>query len=218
MASCFRSTVASLGVVLVAFLFISCGGDGNGGGGTTDPPTTGTLVVTVTADGSARSEVLVGRYAPGSSTAAATAQTGSSGQATFSSVDAGTWEVEITVPGGFALDTGEDERKSVTIVAGQTAAVSFALVDEFDGEVVEARDDLTFSRPNLTITAGTAVRWVSVSQMLHTVTPDGHSEWSAANLASSGSTFTHTFDTPGTYEYFCEPHVGDGMTGTVTVE
>ncbi|NNM34152.1 MAG: plastocyanin, partial [Gemmatimonadetes bacterium] len=25
------------------------------------------------------------------------------------------------------------------------------------------------------------------------------------------------FDTPGTYLYFCEPHVGQGMTGTITV-
>ncbi len=53
--------------------------------------------------------------------------------------------------------------------------------------------------------------------MLHTVTPQGHTEWSAANLSSNGSTFVHTFDTPGTYAYYCQPHLGQGMTGTVTV-
>lgn len=34
----------------------------------------------------------------------------------------------------------------------------------------------------------------------------------------TGQTYTHTFETPGTYSYFCIPHEPAGMTGVVTVE
>lgn len=34
---------------------------------------------------------------------------------------------------------------------------------------------------------------------------------------NSGATYEHTFDTPGTYEYFCVPHEQGGMVGTITV-
>jgi plastocyanin len=218
MVSFFRSSLFPL-LAIGGLVFIqACGGGDNGGGnGPTDPPTTGTLVVTVRADGSGLAGVTVNRFAPGGTTPASSSVTGSDGRATFSNLDPGSWEIEVVVPSQYELATGEDDRKSATVVAGATANVSFDLEDTFSGEVVEARDDLTFSQPNLVISAGTSVRWVNTGIMLHTVTPDGHSEWSAANLGSNGSTFTHTFDTPGTYEYFCEPHVESGMTGTVTV-
>lgn len=216
MVSFLRKSTAGLGALLVTLLVASCGGDG-GDPPPTEPPTTGTLTVTVTADGSPRQNVTVHQFAPGASTVTASRSTDSNGVATFLSVEEGTWEVEIDVPGGFDLADGEDERKSVSVTAGATAGTSFSLVDNFTGETIEARDDPVFSQPNLVITAGTAVRWVNVGQMLHTVTPDGHTEWSSANLGSNGSAFTHTFDTPGTYDYYCEPHVGQGMTGTVTV-
>jgi plastocyanin len=31
-------------------------------------------------------------------------------------------------------------------------------------------------------------------------------------------TYEFTFETPGTYEYYCQPHEGLGMVGTVVVE
>jgi plastocyanin len=36
-------------------------------------------------------------------------------------------------------------------------------------------------------------------------------------LGEEGETFTRTFDTLGSYEYYCEPHRGAGMNGVVTV-
>jgi plastocyanin len=181
------------------------------------PATTGSLTVTVTAAGAPRSGVTVQHYASGGTTPVATQTTDGSGRTTFANVEAGSRDVQIVVPTGFALDAGEVDRKSATVTAGATASVTFSLVDQFSGETIEATDGLTFSRPNLTISAGTAVRWVNTGTMLHTVTPDGHTEWTSANLASNGATFTHTFNTPGTYEYYCQPHQGSGMTGTVTV-
>lgn len=208
-----RKSGRAFGVILTGLLIASCGGDDP----PIEPPTTGTLNVTVTADGAPVQSVTVHRFAPGAGTATDSRATGANGVATFSNVNAGSWEVEIVLPSSYELEPGEDERKSVTVTAGATASAGFSLVDAFEGETVEARDDFTFSVQNLQISAGTAVRWVNVGSMLHTVTPDGHTEWASADLASTGSTFTHTFDTPGTYEYFCQPHVGQGMTGTVTV-
>ncbi|MDX1495432.1 MAG: plastocyanin/azurin family copper-binding protein [Longimicrobiales bacterium] len=211
-----RSIVPLAGTLMIALLVYACGGGDNGNGGT-DPVTTGTIAATVTADGSPRAGTTVQLFAPGASSATATVNTGSNGVATFSNVEQGTWEVEVQVPTGFELDTGETQRKTVTVVASQTAATSFALVDVFAGTTIEATGSLEFSPSTVTIDAGTQVRWINVSTVLHTVTPDGHSEWTAATLADDGDTFIHTFNTPGTYEYYCEPHVGSNMRGTITV-
>lgn len=216
MVSYFRSNMLPL-LAMAGVLFVWACGGGDGGNGGMEPATTGTLQVTVEVDDAPRAGMTVQLFTPGGTTATTTAITAANGRATFSNLEPGGYEVEVVVSGSIELETGEDARKSATVVAGETAATSFALVDAFSGEIVEARDDLTFSQPNLVISAGTAVRWVNAGVMLHTVTPDGHTEWTATNLGSNGSTFTHTFDTPGTYEYYCEPHVGSGMTGTVTV-
>lgn len=216
MAPSLRS-IAILGLgLLTPVALASCGGDDNGGNGT-EPETTGTIAVTVNADGSAQSGVTVTLYASGSNSVTSTQTTGNNGVATFSDVEEGTWDVEVTPGADLELDAGEDARKSVTVTAGTTANASFALVDTFEGEEIMATDNPSFSVTNLTISAGTAVRWINAGQMLHTVTPDGHNEWSSADLSSNGSTFTHTFDTPGTYDYYCQPHLGQNMTGTVTV-
>jgi plastocyanin len=34
----------------------------------------------------------------------------------------------------------------------------------------------------------------------------------------SGAQYSHTFTTAGTYNYFCRPHCGAGMTATITVQ
>ena len=214
MISYLRSTAVPLALVAVVLLVAACGGDN--GGDPMEPETTGTLRVTVTADGTARSGVTVNRYEAGANSVTSTATTGADGRATFSNVPEGSWDVEVVLPAGLALDTGEDSRKTTSVVAGQTANASFALVDTFQGETINA-SGTSFSQPNLTISAGTVVRWVNTGTMLHTVTPDGHSEWNDATLGSNGATFEHTFDTPGTYDYYCQPHQGQGMTGTITV-
>lgn len=75
-----------------------------------------------------------------------------------------------------------------------------------------------FSRPELRIEAGTTVRWRNTTSSFHTVTPDGHAVWTEWQTASSGETFEVTFDEAGTYPYYCSPHRGLGMAGTVIVE
>jgi plastocyanin len=71
------------------------------------------------------------------------------------------------------------------------------------------------------VPAGTTVRWEQLDGTTHSVTagtreapePDVFD----AELAE-GETFEHTFDEPGTYDYFCSFHNGPGMTGRVVVE
>ena len=84
---------------------------------------------------------------------------------------------------------------------------------------VNMTDALKFEPASLTIAKGTTVTWRNSSQMVHTVTddpgkasnkadaalPSGAQAWDSGNL-NPGQTFSHTFDTPGTYNYFCIPH------------
>jgi plastocyanin len=80
----------------------------------------------------------------------------------------------------------------------------------------------TFDPPEVRIKAGQAVKWTWIEGRHNVVsgatcTPDGKFS-SGANTVGPGATFEHTFDAPGTYSYYCDPHCGIGMTGKVVVE
>jgi plastocyanin len=75
----------------------------------------------------------------------------------------------------------------------------------------------SFSPQLLTVSAGTEVTWVNTTSTTHTITPDQHTQWQRREMSNSGETFTVRFDTPGSYEYYCEPHQSVGMTGRITV-
>jgi len=191
-------------------------------GGGMDPPTgaESSIVVTVTADGSELSGVTVELYAQAGSTVLETATTDADGEATFADLIAGTYDVEVTVPAGYTL---AEDRKTVSVGESAEATTSFAL--EADGTSMEPADTVVveainfqFSPSDLTIAPNTLVRWVNTTTTTHTVTPDGHSEWSDATLAGSGTTFEHVFLTEGSFPYYCTPHRSSGMTGTVTVQ
>jgi plastocyanin len=77
-----------------------------------------------------------------------------------------------------------------------------------------------FSPASKTITAGTTLTWTNMDPFNHTVTsgapgsPDG--KFDSGNIGSNG-TYSHKFDTAGTYNYYCKIH-GSAMTGTVIVQ
>lgn len=80
----------------------------------------------------------------------------------------------------------------------------------------------TFDPPEVHIKAGEAVKWKWVAGSHNVVsgaacTPDGKFT-SGASTQGPGSSFSHTFDKPGTYQYYCDPHCGIGMVGKVVVE
>jgi plastocyanin len=72
----------------------------------------------------------------------------------------------------------------------------------------------SFSPGTLTINAGQTVTWTNNDSMAHTVTSnDGL--FDSGNMVS-GATFSFTFNTAGTYNYYCAYH--GGMTGKVIVQ
>lgn len=48
--------------------------------------------------------------------------------------------------------------------------------------------------------------------------PDGAEGWDSGTLSDEGATFEHTFETTGTYDYFCIPHKSLGMVGRIVVD
>jgi plastocyanin len=114
-----------------------------------------------------------------------------------------------------------------------------------DGEwtetsTVDMTDELTFAPRRIRVSAGTTVTWENVGNIGHTVTAyednipdgatyfasggfdsqqaavDGYSNEQAGNVPG-GESYEHTFETTGTYEYYCIPHEMNGMVGYVEV-
>jgi plastocyanin len=47
--------------------------------------------------------------------------------------------------------------------------------------------------------------------------PEGATPWDSGTMSEQGATFEHTFEQEGVYDYFCLPHEGPGMLGSVIV-
>lgn len=47
--------------------------------------------------------------------------------------------------------------------------------------------------------------------------PDGAKAFNSEILSEQGATYEHTFETEGTYDYFCIPHKSLGMVGRIVV-
>jgi len=85
---------------------------------------------------------------------------------------------------------------------------------------IETVGATAFSPTNLTITVGQTVQWINTGGNHNvngtTATFPSNPE-SFGNAVGAGWTFDHTFMTAGSYDYQCDPHVGLGMAGTITV-
>ncbi len=71
-----------------------------------------------------------------------------------------------------------------------------------------------FDPVGIEISPGTTVRWDWVSGYHNVVANDG--QFKSGN-PEQNATFEHTFDSAGTYLYYCEPHKSMGMKGAVVV-
>ena len=74
--------------------------------------------------------------------------------------------------------------------------------------------NFAFSVSTLTVSSGTAVKWTNNDATAHTVTADD-SSFNSGELAS-GQSYTHTFDSTGTFAYHCTYH--PMMTASVVVK
>jgi plastocyanin len=75
-------------------------------------------------------------------------------------------------------------------------------------------DNFTFSPQRLVVTVGTTLTWTNRDDIPHTVVASGKEFRS--KVLDTDDTFTFTFTTPGSYEYFCSLH--PHMTGMIVVD
>lgn len=74
---------------------------------------------------------------------------------------------------------------------------------------------MAFSPSPILIKVGDTVTWTNMDSVSHTVTSDSGRELDSLTL-STGSTYSHTFASPGTYAYHCKIHTY--MKGIVNVQ
>jgi plastocyanin len=75
-------------------------------------------------------------------------------------------------------------------------------------------DNFNFTPATITVPTGSTVTWSNRDDTPHTVTASDKSFGSTAILPNTQ--FSHSFDTPGTYSYFCSIH--PFMTAKVIVQ
>jgi plastocyanin len=101
------------------------------------------------------------------------------------------------------------------LASGTVAAqdVNVAKADVATANVITI-DNFTFGPKELTVPAGTTVQWVNHDDIPHTVVEKNLSFRSKA--LDTDNTFSHTFASAGTFEYFCglHPH----MVGKIIVK
>lgn len=76
--------------------------------------------------------------------------------------------------------------------------------------------DFSVVPKSIKIKKGTTVTWTNQDSAKHDVTPTKETEeFKASELFGKGETYSVTFNTVGTYSYFCSPH--PYMKGTIEV-
>ena len=93
------------------------------------------------------------------------------------------------------------------------ASVLFAQADGATSTV--SIDNFTFAPQTLTVKAGATVTWTNKDDIPHGIASSNNAFKKSAALDTDDS-YSFTFTTPGTYQYFCyiHPH----MVGSIVVE
>jgi plastocyanin len=76
-------------------------------------------------------------------------------------------------------------------------------------------DNFTFRPQTLTVKAGTTVTWTNKDDIPHGIA-GANNAFARSKALDTDDSYSFTFTTPGSYQYFCylHPH----MTGTIVVE
>jgi plastocyanin len=112
-------------------------------------------------------------------------------------------------PAGAAYPTPVPPTALATIPPPKTAAPTDA-----NGGPSVTIENFIFVSAAVTVPAGTTVVWTNADDIEHTVTASDNG-FSSQPIEPDGQ-FSHTFNTPGTYTYFCAIH--PFMTGKVVVQ
>jgi nitrite reductase (NO-forming) len=107
----------------------------------------------------------------------------------------------VTSPAASAPAASPGSAVNVSIVAGASTFQADNAPDEF----AQVESPADYSVNELMIPVGTTVTWTNDDPgMVHSVTAaDGSFD---SGLLATGETFSHTFDSPGEFEYYCTPH------------
>ena len=85
--------------------------------------------------------------------------------------------------------------------------------------VMGSGGNLVFEPSDITINAGETVHFINGMLPPHNVIVEGRPDLAHESLAMlPDETFDVTFNDPGDYTYWCAPHKGAGMMGSVHVE
>lgn len=84
-----------------------------------------------------------------------------------------------------------------------------------DADVTVAMEGYSFAPTTVHITPGQTVLWINSSPLAHTVTADDDS-FDSGSVDPDG-TFSQSFDSPGTYQYYCVPHGSAGLHGMAAI-
>jgi plastocyanin len=96
--------------------------------------------------------------------------------------------------------------------------------------IVEMTGNYEFVPSSLTIKQGDSVKWVLIEKDHEVASgtviegPDGREGvpdglWNSDTLTRGRKeSFTYTFNSTGTFPYYCDSHVDQGMIGSITVE
>lgn len=115
----------------------------------------------------------------------------------------------------FTVPFGGAERWRRVIAGDPPSVAAAADASAADTTVMRVRmRDLAFAPAELRVRAGTTVEWTNHDPVVHTVTANDGS-WTSGFLRPEAR-WSRRFDTPGRYEYHCEPH--PQMRGVVVVE
>lgn len=130
------------------------------------------------------------------------------------------------------LNVGKSEKISANgcnlVVTKQRAKTVIVVCNLPENSVKVGNGGLNFGPSQITINAGETVHWTWFGNN-HTVTSGtdgtadnlfcspGDTNCGTANASNTGATYDHTFNTPGTFNYFCKIH-GSSMSGSVVVQ
>ncbi|MEO7671196.1 MAG: plastocyanin/azurin family copper-binding protein [Longimicrobiales bacterium] len=148
---------------------------------------------------------------------------------TLASVPTGPWRVTASSTATHEFAAGETGIRDIVVASGATIDLAvFAMrtkTPQPGSPTIITIVGVSFVPTNLTIAAGSTVRWENQAAAAHTITPQTATQpgvFTAKNFSNSGTVLEHTFNTPGqTYRYRCELHSDNftaGMVGTITVQ
>ncbi|MBD0281705.1 MAG: hypothetical protein ICV69_05875 [Thermoleophilaceae bacterium] len=103
-------------------------------------------------------------------------------------------------------------------LAGTAAPAGGGVVES--GSLVPAEVTLrnfSFTPRDVTIDQGETVTWRNVEGTHNVVFEGSERPFAPAGSSEPVWPYVRRFDAPGTFRYYCEPHAGRGMAGTVTV-